>query len=320
MAAAQCREPPLMILPMSSMSSMPLSAPLPASSSAVVAERLAASLAARSGFDATAHLRLTVEGTQVGWLPRRHAALLREIGGVLGSERDGAVPLLPGAGTVAARSAALAGVAERLREAGHVRGWRNELFGVTAALSAPAFAVIERAAARYFGLLTFASHMNGIVQGEPALWISRRSASKAVDPGMWDNLVAGGMPHGSDPLATLIRECDEESGIAPELAARAEPHGVIDVLREIPEGVQWEAVHVYDLLLPADFVPHNRDGEVAEHRRIEPAALLAIMADGAMTLDATLVTLDTLRRRGWAPGTRAAPRPATAPLPPNKTQ
>jgi len=72
------------------------------------------------------------------------------------------------------------------------------------------------------------------------------------------------------------------------------------VLREIPEGVQWERVYVYDLMLPADFVPHNRDGEVAEHRHIDPEALLAIMADCAMTVDATLVTLDALRRRGWA--------------------
>ena len=141
--------------------------------------------------------------------------------------------------------------------------------------------------------------MNGIVAGQRALWISRRSPHKAIDPDMWDNLVAGGMPAGSDPLETLVRECDEESGIPPDLARRVEAHGVIDVLREISEGVQWERVYVYDLVLPADFVPHNRDGEVAEHRRIDPEALLAIMADRAMTVDATLVTLDALRRRSW---------------------
>ncbi len=55
-------------------------------------------------------------------------------------------------------------------------------------------------------------------------------------------------------------------------------------------------------------MPVNRDGEVAEHRRIEPGALLAIMADRAMTVDATLVTLDTLIRRGWTP---SAPRSLT---------
>lgn len=270
--------------------------------------RIAASLAARSGFDAAAKLRLMAGGRQVGWLPRTHAGILRGLGTVLGPERplaDGsaAVALLPGCGDFDARSAALQALSRQLADAGHVQGWRDELFAVTAALDAPAVAVVERAAARFLGLLTFASHMNGIVDGEagqpPALWISRRSAAKAVDPGMWDNLVAGGMPHGSDPLATLVRECEEESGIPPGLAQGVQPHGMIEVLRDLPEGVQWEQVYVYDLLLPPGFTPHNQDGEVSEHRRVEVAPLLAIMSAGAMTVDATLVTLDALCRRGW---------------------
>lgn len=273
-----------------------------------LAHRIAANLAARSHFDPTQHLRLTVEGRQVGWLPRRHAQALRELEGaegidfaVLGAESGDAVALLPDLQGFEARSAALAALARRLAAHNLLRGWRDEPFAVTPAPAHPAFATIERAAARYLGLLTFASHMNGIVAGQRALWIARRSESKAVDPGMWDNLVAGGMPHGSDPLATLVRECDEESGIPPWLAAQAQAHGAVQVLREIDEGVQWETVYLYDLELPADFVPHNRDGEVAEHRLVGPDAALAIMADGAMTLDATLVTLRALRRRGWAP-------------------
>jgi 8-oxo-dGTP pyrophosphatase MutT (NUDIX family) len=272
------------------------------------AARIAASLAARSGFDAAAKLRLMVAGRQVGWLPRAHAGILRGIGAVLGPETrlaDGSIgmALLPGRDDFDARSAALQVLARQLADAGQVRGWRDELFAVTAARDTPAMAVVERAAARFLGLLTFASHMNGIVDGDeddpPALWISRRSPAKAVDPGMWDNLVAGGMPHGSDPLATLVRECEEESGIPPELAQAAQAHGMIEVLRDLPEGVQWEQVYVYDLLLPPGFKPHNQDGEVSEHRRVEVAALLAIMSAGAMTVDATLVTLDALARRGW---------------------
>lgn len=264
--------------------------------------RIEAAVAARNRFDPTRHLRLMVEGRQVGWLRRAHAERLRALQAgtpVLGAENAGAVTLLPALADPAARSAALATVAAELARQGALRGWRDEFFAVTPALDGPVFARIERAAARYLGLLTFASHMNGIVAGTRCLWISRRSPAKAVDPGLWDNLVAGGMPHGSDPLATLVRECDEESGIPPSLASRAEAHGRFDVLRDIDEGVQWEQVFVYDLDLPPDFVPVNRDGEVAEHRRIGVGPLLAIMADCAMTLDATLATLDTLRRRGW---------------------
>ncbi|WP_454752218.1 DUF4743 domain-containing protein [Cupriavidus necator] len=267
------------------------------------AVRIAASLAARSRFDAASKLRLMVAGQQVGWLPRAHAGILRGMGCILGPEDAAAAELLPGRNDFDVRSAALEALAHRLADAGHVRGWRHELFAVTPALDAPAVAVVERAVARFLGLLTFASHMNGIVDGEvdggPALWISRRSPAKAVDPGMWDNLVAGGMPHGSDPLATLVRECEEESGIPPALAQGAQAHGMIEVLRDLPEGVQWEQVYVYDLLLPPAFTPRNQDGEVSEHRRVGLPALLAIMASGAMTVDATLVTLDALRRRGW---------------------
>ncbi len=276
----------------------------PAGTDAVA--RIEAALAARSRFDAAAHLRLMVGASQVGWLPRAHAEILLAqptVPAALEARGAHEVALLPRCTDFAARSAALAELARWLAGAGHVRGWRDELFAVTPALQAPALAVVERAAARFFGLLTFASHMNGIVgdgDGRRRFWIARRSPAKAVDPGMWDNLVAGGMPHGSDPLATLVRECEEESGIPPDLAAQAQACGVIEVLRELPEGVQWEAVHAYDLLLPAGFIPVNRDGEVAEHRLIEPGPLLAIMADGAMTVDATLVTLDALRRRGWA--------------------
>ncbi|TWG86726.1 Isopentenyldiphosphate isomerase [Cupriavidus gilardii J11] len=269
-------------------------------------------LAARTRFDPARHWRLTVEGRQVGWLPHAHADTLRamRIGtDVLGTPEKGAVALLPALDTAAARSGALARVAAELARQGALRGWRDEFFAVTDSLDAEPLAMMERAAARYLGLLTFASHLNGIATAdgdsdapaEPMLWIARRSHSKAVDPGLWDNLVAGGMPHGSDPLATLVRECEEESGIPPALAAHAQPHGFVEVLREIDEGVQWEQVFVFDLQVPADFVPVNRDGEVAEHRRIGLAPLLAIMADGAMTLDATLATLDALRRRGWIP-------------------
>jgi len=292
---------------MAEMSSLPPADPA-GNLAAGPAAQIAASLAARSGFDAAAKLRLMVAGQQVGWLPRAHAAILRGMGAILGPDErlaDGttAVELLPGRNDFDARSAALQALARQLADAGHVRGWRDELFAVTPALDAPALAVVERAAARFLGLLTFASHMNGIVDGDvdggPALWISRRSPAKSVDPGMWDNLVAGGMPHGSDPLATLVRECEEESGIPPALAQGAQAHGVIEVLRDLPEGVQWEQVCVYDLLLPPGFTPRNQDGEVSEHRRVDVAALLAIMSAGAMTVDATLVTLDALGRRGW---------------------
>ena len=61
-------------------------------------------------------------------------------------------------------------------------------------------ATIERASARFWGTLTLGAHATGYTRsagGRPeALWIARRSFTKATDPGMLDNLVGGGVPHG----------------------------------------------------------------------------------------------------------------------------
>ncbi|MFX8211239.1 NUDIX domain-containing protein, partial [Acinetobacter baumannii] len=84
----------------------------------------------------------------------------------------------------------------------------------------PALALVERAAARFFGIRTYAAHMNGLIDGpEPMLWLARRASTKPIDPGMWDNLVAGGIGHGFDARGALEKECWEEAGIGVDLAA-----------------------------------------------------------------------------------------------------
>jgi 8-oxo-dGTP pyrophosphatase MutT (NUDIX family) len=139
--------------------------------------------------------------------------------------------------------------------------------------------------------------MNGIVDAlEPTLWLARRAETKPIDPGMWDNLVAGGIGHGFDARGALEKECWEEAGIGADLVAHLVERGTLDVLREVPEGIQNETLFAFDLALPADFTPVNQDGEVAGHLSASVDAALAIMADCAMTVDATLVTLDALQR------------------------
>jgi hypothetical protein len=71
---------------------------------------------------------------------------------------------------------------------GFIPGWRNERYRIADAFE------IERAAARPFGLTTQAVHLNGIAGDR--MWLARRSPSKQIDPGMLDNLVAGGISAG----------------------------------------------------------------------------------------------------------------------------
>ncbi|KJK02445.1 NUDIX hydrolase [Burkholderiaceae bacterium 26] len=264
-------------------------------------QRIRDGLAARQAFDADALVPWIVAGQRVGWLSRERAALLERWPQWFDVSAQ-RVDLRQTLASEAERTAALAEVIMRLAEDGHVRGWRDERFAVNTGWGTPTLALIERAAARFFGIRTYAAHMNGLIDGgegaEPALWLARRAQTKPIDPGMWDNLVAGGIGHGFDARGALEKECWEEAGIGADLAARLMPRGTLDVLRQVPEGIQCETLFAFDLTLPDSFVPANQDGEVAGHLRASPDAALDIMADFAMTVDATLVTLDALARLG----------------------
>ena len=258
--------------------------------------RVVDGLAARNAFDAAALVPWIVGGQRVGWLDAGRAALLGRWPQWF-EVSAGRVDLRSTLATEGDRTAALAEVIARLAEEGHVRGWRDEQFAVNTGWGTPVLALVERAAARFFGIRTYAAHMNGLIDGtEPMLWLARRANTKPIDPGMWDNLVAGGIGHGFDARRALEKECWEEAGIGADLAARLVLRGTIDVLRAVPEGIQNETLFAFDLTLPASFTPANQDGEVAGHLRASPDAALDIMANCAMTVDATLVTLGALAR------------------------
>ena len=248
------------------------------------------------------HLPFLIGQRRFGWIRAGDAGLLAQWPQVF--ELPGAaVRLAPALDSVESRTAALDPVCRALAESGNVRGWRNERYTIRNSFAEQPLALIERAAARFFGTLTFGVHANGIVAGAdgmPRLWIARRSLSKFIDPGKFDNVVGGGIGWGYGITETLVKECWEESGIPAQLANRATPGRTIHLLAEIPEGVQREQIFVHDLPLPVDFKPAGQDGEVSKHRLVSIAEALALIADGEMTVDASLVTLDWLLRSGYA--------------------
>ena len=58
------------------------------------------------------------------------------------------------------------------------------------------------------------------------------------------------MSTGVPPLQTIVREAWEEAGVAETLARKAAAAGTVDLLREVPEGVQSEVIFAFDLRLP----------------------------------------------------------------------
>ncbi|NPT35941.1 NUDIX hydrolase [Paraburkholderia xenovorans] len=252
-------------------------------------------------FDVQAHVPFWIDTEQVGWIRASDVPSLARWPDVFDLD-NARVTLTPTFNTVDLRSAALGSVIGALAAEGRIPGWRNETYAIRNAFDAPPLAYIERAASRFFGTMTYAVHLNGVVEyadGAPQLWIARRSDTKATDPGMLDNVVAGGIGWGFGVEATIIKECWEEAGIPEEIAARAVAGRTAHVLQSLPEGTQAEQIFIYDLALPADFAPRNQDGEVGEHRLARIDEVARWIEEGAMTVDASLATLDCLLRRRW---------------------
>ena len=250
---------------------------------------------------AHAYVALRVDGRAAGWIRADRVERVAACSDVFHVNSDG-ITFLPALRSSQQRTAAVAGVARELAAEGALTAWRNERYAVAPAFGAPPWFELERAAARYFGVRTYAAHANGLVReaARVVMWIARRSPAKAIDPGLLDNLVGGGIAAGTTVADTVVKEAWEEAGIPAALAALAQPASPLHIRRDQPDGLQRETIFVHDLWLPAGFVPANQDGEAVEHRLVAPreAALLAGNEDGGdvMTADASLVALDALLR------------------------
>jgi hypothetical protein len=189
--------------------------------------------------------------------------------------------------TVTSQNSAIASAARALRDKGYIPGWRDELtplvHGFTDLLEQTVDGsyeglTIERGAAGLFSARGFGVHVNGYVkspQGEVKLWVSTRSLSKSVCPGMLDHIVAGGIPSSHPhPTNNVIKECEEEANIPESLARLAIPVGSVSFSGmdnwnyengQLPLsfGYRRDTLFCYDLELPSSFVPTPNDGEVS---------------------------------------------------------
>lgn len=259
-------------------------------------------IAAARHFHFAAHVPLVIGAQRYGWVRRREAERLARWPEVF-EISSLAVRLRPRLDSCEARTEALAPVIDTLAREGVITGWRNERYAIRNRFDDAPMAWIERAASRFFGTHTYAVHVNAYVPGTlateaPLLWIARRSVDKATDAGLLDNAVGGGIGNAHGIFQTLVKECWEEAGIPPFIAQQAQAGRTLHVLAEIPEGVQSEQIFVHDLALPPNFLPRNQDGEASGHWLASVSQVLGVIARGAMTVDASLATLDFLLRAG----------------------
>jgi len=200
------------------------------------------------------------------------------------------------------RTQALSEVMQRLRDEGHIDGWRDELYPVNRTWSEPAFLLIERAAVPWFGVRAYGVHMNGFVRGADGLkmWVARRSMSKPTGPGKLDQMVAGGQPADIGLHDNMLKECAEEAGIPLEIARHVRAVGAITHALETNTGFRPDIIFNFDLELPDDFTPVNTDGEVDAFYLWPIEEVMERVRDSdAFKFNCALVIIDFLVRHGY---------------------
>ncbi len=253
-------------------------------------------------FNPAAYLPFRVDGLDVGLVSHDFAEALASATRVFAVSDDAvrlAADLPADAG---ARTAALDEALRPLAGQGLLAGWRDEPYIVAAAPGGPALFTMERAAVPKFGIIASGVHVNGFVRAPDGLkmWIGRRALNKPNSPGKLDQLVAGGQPAGWSVFETLVKESGEEADISPGLAGRAVPVGAITYRTEQPEGLRRDILYIYDLEVPADFVPRNTDGELSDFYLWPIERVIAtVRGSDDFKFNCALVVIDFLIRHGY---------------------
>ncbi len=195
------------------------------------------------------------------------------------------------------RSAALADLVQRLIASGDIAKDRQELYPVVRRWGQEPVALLDRGAADFFGIRAYGVHLNVLSEGE--MWIARRARTKAVAPGKFDNLVAGGQPYGLTPMDNLIKECAEEASMPATLAEQARPTGALLYRMESDKGLRDHVLFTFDLTVPGDFKPVSGDGEHEAFYRwpLDYVDDLLRVAD-VFKFNIPIVIIDYFRRNG----------------------
>jgi 8-oxo-dGTP pyrophosphatase MutT (NUDIX family) len=242
-----------------------------------------------------ARLKFFIGPAHVGYVEPAFAAQLAALSPDIGLGQDVRLP------------AAAAGGLNNLALAAGIAS-RGEDFDVRAAPDGPVLALLDRGALPQFGVIGVGVHLNGLVRRNDGwnLWVAKRAAHKKLDPGRLDHLVAGGIPAGLTPFATLIKEAAEEAALPAALVSQAREVGRFAYEMEREEGLRRDVVVAYDLELPADFIPQAADGEV-ESFALWPLEQVfeTVCAGDAFKFNVNLVLIDLFIRFGIVRGAAA---------------
>ncbi len=243
-----------------------------------------------------------IQGRIVGWLRPGLAEALLQSFDVFTQDDRGLHFSYAGEESFQGRSRVLAQIVDELSAQGLVDGPMGELYPVTPAGREAALCVLDRAVAAFFGIRAFGQHLNGYVRKADGIhmWIGKRATDRLVFPGRLDNMVAGGLPWGISKHENLLKEAQEEAGLARPVTNHAVPVGLIAYNRLTAKGFRPDILYCYDLELSTQLSPQNTDGEVESFMLLplEEVARLVRETD-EFKLNCNLVVIDFLLRHGF---------------------
>ncbi|XP_065210409.1 uncharacterized protein LOC135838629 [Planococcus citri] len=183
-----------------------------------------------------------------------------------------------------------------------LKGWRDEDFEVRSSFSSESLFKMDRSATCLFGICNYGVDINGYVNDPEkglCIWLQKRSLTKQRWPGKWDNMVGGGLSFGHNILQTAHKEAEEEASVPNELMLKLIPSGSVSFFFENEQGLFPNTEFVYDLELPVDFIPKNRDGEVEEFELLTAQDALERTFSSDFKTTSRPVLIDFLVRHGY---------------------
>ncbi len=253
------------------------------------------------------YLPLTFDQQQIGWVHLDHLEILQSFAHIfqIQSQQINFTRAFVNASFLE-RTALLDTFSRSLKDADIITNWRDEAYGIYLPGSdlANALFTIERGVAPFLGFRVFGVHINGyqIPKQQNSgiiehIWIAKRSKLKKIEPHKLDNLAAGGLSYGEEPLESAKREAMEEANIPQNLTDKLRFSMPFNYLAEFNKTVRNECIFVFDLPLPETFIPSINDGEVENFYRLSPTEIQIALLDGEkFKPNSGLVTLHFLLR------------------------
>ncbi|KAL1464307.1 hypothetical protein WDU94_003965 [Cyamophila willieti] len=257
-----------------------------------------------NGFQSNEYLPFVIDGHQVGLIKPEVKKHLLSYPDIFTFQVNNTVHLNPSFHTYEARSKCLDQVLRELRTKNvfvALKGWRDECYEVRTRYTSEPLMKMERSATCLFGICNYGVDINGYIRHPEkgiCIWLQKRSSTKQTWPGKWDNMVGGGLSTGYGVLETAFKEAEEEASVPSVLMTNLTPCGSVSFFFESERGLFPNTEFVFDLELPLNFEPKNKDGEVETFELLTVEDVLSRIQTPEFKTTSAPVVLDFLIRHG----------------------